>query len=483
MRCASCARLVDYIHDNGMTVIGWCMPSLGYVNGTSYDKNTHVISNPSGTLWADHKDWFASSTPVDMSAAGVAAGNIPTPFVEGGYYNNSKRYDFCLANPAVLEGYSTQFSDLMFGEGSDQYNFDGLKIDSIWGSHICLATGHGHDGDPNASIKAWSQFYKKIYDKGMALNDGVMLIENCNCGTPMNYFDFNGTSRPEPGDYKGGRQQRYEAKVYKGLYGPTFPISSDHLELGKYNPGSGSRFDYLSPLGTGYVYETKFTELKYGPFRTAGGSSNVLYSDPSETGYNPLSTFSEFKSYFDIYNDVKLSSGNFRGDLYKYGVDYPEAYAIEKGNKKYYSFYATNSIVGTAYNTPLSYKLVKGDQPLVDPWTVPADINYNGSIELRGLTPGKYYAVTDYINNKNIGAFYAETSTVTIPQVSFTGALLLSVDEMAVTSTSVIDEGQVDPTVVVESVEPRVFTSRRGRFVQLGHYFRKYRTDPYISEH
>ena len=66
-----------------------------------------------------------------------------------------------------------------------------------------------------------------------------------------------------------------------------------------------------------------------------------------------------------IYNRLKLSRGDFR-DLYIYGYDVPEAYAIEKSGKMYYAFFA------------------------------PAGVSeWHGTIELRGLAAGKY-RVTDY---------------------------------------------------------------------------------------
>ena len=66
-----------------------------------------------------------------------------------------------------------------------------------------------------------------------------------------------------------------------------------------------------------------------------------------------------------------LSKGTFR-NLYVYGYDSPEAYAIEKDGQMYYAFFAPTSA----------------------PW--------KGQLELRGLAPGKYH-VRDYAEGKDLG--------------------------------------------------------------------------------
>ena len=46
-----------------------------------------------------------------------------------------------------------------------------------------------------------------------------------------------------------------------------------------------------------------------------------------------------WKKWIDIYQSKMLSQGEFL-DLYTYGYDSPEAYAIEKDGRMYYAFYA-----------------------------------------------------------------------------------------------------------------------------------------------
>ncbi len=88
-----------------------------------------------------------------------------------------------------------------------------------------------------------------------------------------------------------------------------------------------------------------------------------------------------------------LSSGTFL-DLYNYGYDLPEAYAIEKDGKMYYAFYAQSPGM---------------------PW--------KGDVELRGLAPGRY-RVFDYEDNKDLGYIDATNPRL---KTEFTDHLLLVV--------------------------------------------------------
>jgi alpha-galactosidase len=92
-----------------------------------------------------------------------------------------------------------------------------------------------------------------------------------------------------------------------------------------------------------------------------------------------------------------LSKGNFL-DLYIYGYDSPEAYAIEKGGAMYYAFYAP---------------VATDKQSKNEKWS--------GEVELRGLGD-KTYRVTDYVDGKDYGTVTGPTGKL---HVDFTGSLLL----------------------------------------------------------
>jgi alpha-galactosidase len=92
-----------------------------------------------------------------------------------------------------------------------------------------------------------------------------------------------------------------------------------------------------------------------------------------------------------------LSRGTFR-NLYVYGYDVPEGYAIEKNGAMYYAFFAP----------------VGRDA---------APIAWSGEIELRGLAPGKY-RVMDYVNGTDLGLVSAPGAKL---KASFPDHLLLEV--------------------------------------------------------
>ena len=91
-----------------------------------------------------------------------------------------------------------------------------------------------------------------------------------------------------------------------------------------------------------------------------------------------------------------LSKGTFL-DLYTYGYDVPEAYAIAKDNKMYYAFFAPTD-----------------------------DIPWKGEVELRGLKPGSYH-VTDYADGKDLARWKRPRDDVAKLKTEFKQHLLLDV--------------------------------------------------------
>ena len=84
-------------------------------------------------------------------------------------------------------------------------------------------------------------------------------------------------------------------------------------------------------------------------------------------------------------------------DLYVYGYDVPEAYAIEKDAKMYYAFFASK----------------EGG-------------SFAGEVELRGLKAGAY-RVVDYVDGKDLGTVQAEAGKAPRLKCEFTDHLLLEV--------------------------------------------------------
>ena len=90
-----------------------------------------------------------------------------------------------------------------------------------------------------------------------------------------------------------------------------------------------------------------------------------------------------------------LSKGEFK-DLYVYGYDSPEGYAIAKDGKMYYAFFA------------------------------PSAVQWKSEVELRGLKSGKY-RLTDYADGKDLGSIAVSTNGPVKIQAAFRDHLLLEV--------------------------------------------------------
>ena len=102
-----------------------------------------------------------------------------------------------------------------------------------------------------------------------------------------------------------------------------------------------------------------------------------------------------WKKWIGLYNQKMLSKGEFR-DLYVFGYDSPEAYAIAKDGKMYYAFFAKDNGA------------------------------FNGEVELRGLKPGNYQVV-DYVDGKDLGMVRAEAGKSPMLKTEFREHLLLEV--------------------------------------------------------
>jgi alpha-galactosidase len=83
-----------------------------------------------------------------------------------------------------------------------------------------------------------------------------------------------------------------------------------------------------------------------------------------------------------------LPKGTYLGELYDIGFDLPETHAIKKADRMYYGFYAEN---------------------------------WDGKVELRGLTAGKYQ-VQDYYNQRSLGIVEGPVAEL---KVKFSDYLLL----------------------------------------------------------
>jgi alpha-galactosidase len=109
-----------------------------------------------------------------------------------------------------------------------------------------------------------------------------------------------------------------------------------------------------------------------------------------------------WKKWIGLYNEKMLSKGNFL-DLYVYGYDFPEAYAIEKDGRMFYAFYAPEKAAKTLQQKP-------------------PDGVWKGELELRGLEAGKRYRIVDYVNSIDYGVLTGPTAKL---KAQFTENFLL----------------------------------------------------------
>src|SRR5205809_6519186 len=123
----------------------------------------------------------------------------------------------------------------------------------------------------------------------------------------------------------------------------------------------------------------------------------------ARSGNSPESMAEEhWKKWTALYNQKMLSHGEFK-DLYVYGYDSPEAYAIEKDGKMFYAFYAPEK--------PM--KVLKQKSP---------EGIWKGELELRGLAAGKNYRIMDYVNKTAYGVVTGPTAKL---KAEFSENLLL----------------------------------------------------------
>jgi alpha-galactosidase len=226
--------------------------------------------------------------------------------------------------------------------------------------------------------------YKTIFQTSRALKP-ESVTQSCPCGTPPSLAWLPFIDQAVTADPVGAVQVRRRIKMYKALLGPESAVYGDHVELSTMDRiGNNWREhgeDFASTIGPGGVVGTKFVWPDPGPKYKA-----VALTPEKEA---------HWKKWIGIYNQKMLSKGTFR-NLYVYGYDTPEGYAIEKDGKMYYAFFA----------------------PSAAPW--------KGEIELRGLTPGSYH-VRAYAEDKDMGTVEATAEAAPRLKTEFKDHLLLEV--------------------------------------------------------
>jgi alpha-galactosidase len=349
----SLQNMVKEFHRQGLRAQIWWYPLVAENGSGGYESHKYVVSD----VVKEHPDWLIldqDGKPA-RSTRGLAT--------------------LCPALPEVQD-YTKHLVEKFIRD----WDFDGHKLDNIFSVPACYNPKHHHKS-PQDSIQAMAEVYKVIFQTTRALKP-ESVTQICPCGTTPNFAWLQYLDQAVTADPVGGVQVRRRIKWYKALLGPQAAVYGDHVELSEMTRvGKGDwkehGRDFASTLGTGGVLGTKFT----------WGDNNPKYKAVALTA----SKEAQWKKWISLYNDKMLSRGEFR-DLYVYGYDDPEGYAIEKDGTMYYGFFTK------------------------DPTTP-----YRGAIELRGLQPGKY-RVTDYVDEKDLGTIDSENPRLT---TSFTGHLLV----------------------------------------------------------
>ena len=357
-------KMVSDFHAQGIKLQLWWLPLAAEDGQYGYGGRKYVISD----VLKEHPDWLIldkNGKPARM------ARNLAT---------------LCPAVPEV-QAYYKQLTERFIRD----WGFDGHKLDNIYSTPPCYNPKHHHKS-PNDSIYAMGEVYKTIFETTRALKPDSV-TQSCPCGTPPSLAWLRYMDQAVTADPVGSVQVRRRMKMYKALLGPRAAIYGDHVELTKQTDTFTSNEqdigdDFASTLGTGGVLGTKFTWPDYGP------KFKAVYLGREKEAH--------WKKWIGLYNEKMLSKGNFL-DLYVYGYDSPEAYAIEKDGSMFYAFYAQEKPGKTGKEK------------------APERI-WKGEVELRGLAAKKSYKIRDYVNNKDYGGVTGPAARL---KVEFKGNLLL----------------------------------------------------------
>jgi alpha-galactosidase len=353
----SIKKMADDFHKEGMLAQLWWLP-LGVEDGQGkLDSHQYKISD----VVKEHPEWLILD--------------------KNGKHGRITR-DLAVLCPAVpeVQAYYKRLTEKFIRD----WGFDGSKLDNIYSVPACYNPAHHHKS-PQDSVNAVADVYKTIFQTTRAIKP-QSVTQSCPCGTPPSLAWLPYMDQAVTADPVGAIQVRRRIKMYKALLGPESAVYGDHVELSAMtrvgNDWTEHGDDFASTIGAGGVVGTKFVWPDPGPkFKP------VLLTEEKEA---------RWKKWIGIYNEKMLSKGTFL-DLYVYGYDSPEAYAIAKDGKMYYAFFAPSDNL---------------------PW--------KGEIELRGLKPGTYHVV-DYTDGKDLGLVEATADQAPKLTTEFNQHLLLEV--------------------------------------------------------
>ena len=355
----SIKKMTDEFHKQGLLVQLWWLP-IGVEDGQGkWESHKYKVAK----VAQEHPDWFILTK-------------------EGKHARMTR--DLAALCPAVpeVQAYYKQLTEKFIRD----WGYDGSKLDNIYSVPMCYNPAHHHKS-PQDSVNAVADVYKAIFQTTRALKPNSV-TQSCPCGTPPSLAWLPYMDQAVTADPVGAVQVRRRIKMYKALLGPDSAVYGDHVELSTMDRvGNNWREhgeDFASTIGTGGVVGTKFVWPELGPHYQ--GVNLTQHKDEV------------WKKWIALYNNKMLSKGTFL-DLYVYGYDTPEAYAIEKDGQMYYAFFAPQR-----------------------------DASWTGEVELRGLKGGTYH-VTDYIEGKDFGTVESLANKPAKLAVNFKDHLLLEVSQ------------------------------------------------------
>ncbi len=350
----SIKKMTDDFHKQGILVQLWWLP-LGVEDGEGrWESHKYIVSK----VTQEHPDWLILD--------------------KNGKHARITR-NLAAMCPAVPEvrAYHKRLTEKFIRD----WGFDGSKLDNIYSVPACYNPAHHHKS-PQDSVNAMADVYKEIFQTTRAIKP-QSVTQACPCGTPPSLAWLPFIDQAVTADPVGAVQVRRRIKMYKALLGPESAVYGDHVELSQMDRVGNNWVehgdDFASTIGAGGVVGTKFVWPDPGPKYKAVN----------------LTTAKEehWKKWIGLYNQKMLSKGEFK-DLYVYGYDTPEGYAIAKDGKMYYAFFA------------------------------PSAAQWKGEVELRGLKPGNY-RMNDYADGKDLGSIAVATNGAMKMQAAFRDHLLI----------------------------------------------------------
>jgi len=329
---ADMKALVDRIHAAGLKAQLWWSP---------------LAADPGSRTAREHPDWLLKNP--DGSTREITWWDA--------------RY-LCPALEGVRED-AAAFVRKALGE----WGYDGLKIDGqhLNGAPACFAPAHGHASPEDAS-EGVPAFFRAIWESAIATRPDAV-VEICPCGTAYSFFTLPYLNMTVASDPESSWQIRSKGKTLKALHGDSIAYFGDHVEL------STGGEDFASTVGVGGVVGTNFA----WPGAPGKKDEQLLLTRAREE---------KWAFWVKLYQEKRLSQGEYLGTLYDIGFDRPEGHAVRKGESLYYAFYADR---------------------------------FQGSVELRGLE-GRRYRIRDYEAGRDLGVVEGPKATL---GASFKDHLLL----------------------------------------------------------